>query len=50
MDLIRFSGQVNYVDFNSSSSFVVESLQAVGGVGISVKRSLMAAAERPVVE
>jgi hypothetical protein len=31
-----------------SSSFVVESLQAVGGVAISVIRSLIAAAERPV--
>jgi hypothetical protein len=47
MALIRFGGQVNYTDFRSSSSFVVESLQAVGGAGISAIRSLVAAAERP---
>jgi hypothetical protein len=45
--LIRFGGQVDYTDFKSSS-FVVESLQAVGGAGISAIRALVAAAERPV--
>jgi hypothetical protein len=35
------------VGFESSSSSVVESLQAVGGVEISVMRFLVAAAERP---
>ncbi|MBM3773298.1 MAG: restriction endonuclease [Acidimicrobiia bacterium] len=47
LDLIRFGGQVNYVDL-ISSSFVEESLQAVGGVGVSIRRSLVAAGERPV--
>ena len=47
MDLIRFGGRVTYVDL-VSSSFVEESLQAVGGVGISIRRSLVAAGERPV--
>jgi hypothetical protein len=46
LDLIRFGGRVNYVDL-ISSSFVEESLQAVGGVGISIDRSLVAAGERP---
>jgi hypothetical protein len=45
--LIRSREQVNYLDFRSSPSFLVESLQAVGGVEISVVRSLVAAAERP---
>ncbi|MCA1838291.1 MAG: hypothetical protein LC674_05910 [Actinobacteria bacterium] len=47
MDLIRFGGRVSYVDL-ISSSFVEESLQAVGGGGISIRRSLVAAGERPV--
>jgi hypothetical protein len=47
LDLIRFGGRVDYVDL-ISSSFVEESLQAVGGVGISIRRSLVAAGERPV--
>jgi hypothetical protein len=47
MDLIRFGGRVDYVDL-TSWSFVVESIQAVGGIGISVLRPLVAAAERPV--
>ena len=45
LDLIRFGGRVNYGD-RVSSSFVEESLQAVGGVGISIGRSLEAAGER----
>jgi hypothetical protein len=45
--LIRFGGRVNYVDL-VSSSFVEESLQAPGGVRISIRRSLVAAGERPV--
>ena len=49
LGLIRFGGHVNYVDFTASSSFVVESLQAVGGVEISVMRSVVAAVERPTV-
>ena len=47
LDLIRFGGRVNYVDL-VSSSFVEESLQAVGGIRISIQRSLVAAGERPV--
>jgi hypothetical protein len=47
LDLIRFGGRVSYVD-SISSSFVEESLQAVGGVGVSIRRSLVAAGERPV--
>ena len=47
MDLIRFGGRVNYVDL-VSSSFVEESLQALGGIRISIRRSLVAAGERPV--
>ena len=47
VDLIRFSGRVTYVDL-VSSSFVEESLQAVGGMGISIRRALVAADERPV--
>jgi hypothetical protein len=46
--LIRFSGRVDYVD-RVMSSFVEESLQAFGGVEISICRSLVAAAERPGV-
>jgi hypothetical protein len=48
MGLIRFSGRVDYVD-RVMSSFVEESLQAFGGVEISICRSLVAAAERPGV-
>jgi hypothetical protein len=44
--LIRFGGRVNYIDL-VSSSFVEESLQALGGVWISIRRSLVAAGERP---
>jgi hypothetical protein len=44
--LLRSGGQVNYGD-PGSSSFVEESLQAVGGLGISIHRSLVAAGERP---
>jgi hypothetical protein len=47
VDLIRFGGRVNYVDL-VSSSFVEESLQALGGIRISIRRSLVAAGERPV--
>jgi hypothetical protein len=47
LDLIRFGGRVSYADL-ISSSFVEESLQAVGGVGISIRRSLVAAGERLV--
>ena len=47
VDLIRFGGRVDYVEL-TSSSFVVESIQAVGGGGISIMRPLVAAAERPV--
>ena len=47
LGLIRFGGRVNYVDL-VSSSFVEESLQAVGGIRISIQRSLVAAGERPV--
>jgi hypothetical protein len=47
MDLIRFGGRVNYVDL-VSSSFVEESLQALGGIRISIPPSLVAAGERPV--
>jgi hypothetical protein len=45
--LIRSGGRVDSVD-PISSSFVEESLQALGGVGISIVRSIVAAAERPV--
>ena len=47
MDLIRFGGRVDYVDL-VSSSFVEESLQALGGLRISIQRSLVPAGERPV--
>jgi hypothetical protein len=47
LDLIRFGGRVNYVDL-VSSSFVEESLQALGGVRLSIRRSLVAAGGRPV--
>jgi hypothetical protein len=47
LGMIRFGGRVNYVDC-VSSSFVEESLQALGGVRISIRRSLVAAGERPV--
>lgn len=47
MGLIRFGGRVTYVDL-VSSSFVEESLQALGGIRISIRRSLVAAGERPV--
>jgi hypothetical protein len=47
MDLIRFGGRVNDVDL-VSSSFVEESLQALGGIRISIRRSRVAAGERPV--
>jgi hypothetical protein len=47
-DLIRFGGRVNYVDL-VSSSFVEERLQALGGIRISIRRSLVAAGERPFV-
>jgi hypothetical protein len=47
MDLIRFGGRVTYVDL-VSSSFVEESLQALGGIRISSRRLLVAAGERPV--
>jgi hypothetical protein len=47
LGLIRFGGRVNYVDL-VSSSFVEESLQALGGVRISIRRLLVAAGERPV--
>jgi hypothetical protein len=46
MDLIRFGGRVNYVDL-VSSSFVGESLQALGGIRISIRCALVAAGERP---
>jgi hypothetical protein len=45
--MIRFVGRVNYVDL-VSSSFVEESLQALGGVRIGIRRSLVAAGGRPV--
>jgi hypothetical protein len=48
LGLIRFGGRVDYVD-RVSSSFIEESLQAFGGVEISICRSLVAAAERPGV-
>jgi len=48
VDLIRFGGRVNYVDL-VSSSFVEESLQALGGIRVSIRWSLVAAGERPVV-
>jgi RNA polymerase sigma-70 factor (ECF subfamily) len=47
VDLIRFGGRVDYVD-PVSSSFVEESLQAFGGVGIRSRRSPVDAGERPV--
>jgi hypothetical protein len=47
VDLIRCGGRVDYVDL-TSLSFVEESLQAVRGVGISIRRFLVAAGERPV--
>jgi hypothetical protein len=47
LDLIRFGGRVNYVDL-VSSSFVEESLQALGGIRVSIRWSLVAAGERPV--
>jgi hypothetical protein len=47
MDLIRFGGRVIYVNL-VSSSFVEESLQALGGIRVSIRRSLVAAGERPV--
>jgi hypothetical protein len=47
VDLIRFGGRVNYVDL-VSSSFVEESLQALGGIRVSIRRSRVAAGERPV--
>jgi hypothetical protein len=47
MDLIRFGGRVTYVDL-VSSCFVEESLQALGGIRISIRRSFVAAGERPV--
>jgi hypothetical protein len=47
VDLIRFGGRVTYVDLGSSS-FVEESLQALGGMRVSIRRSLVAAGERPV--
>ena len=49
MDLIRFSGRFNYGDLRSSPLVVVDGLQAVGGVGISIVRPLVAAGERPAV-
>ena len=48
LDLIRFGGRVNYVDL-ISSSFVEESLQVLGGVGISVRRAPVDAGEHPGV-
>jgi hypothetical protein len=47
VDLIRFGGRINYVDL-VSSSFVEESLQVLGGIRVSIQRSLVAAGERPV--
>lgn len=47
LDLIRFGGRVDYVDL-VSSSFVEESLQVLGGIGISSRGSRAAAGERPV--
>jgi len=47
VDLIRFGGRVNYVDL-VSSSFVEESLQALGGNRISIRWSAVAADEHPV--
>jgi hypothetical protein len=47
LDLIRFGGQVDYVDL-ISSSFVEESLQVLGGIRISIRRSRVAAGEHPV--
>jgi hypothetical protein len=47
LDLIRFGGRVTYVDL-VSSSFVEESVQALGGIRVSIQRSLVAAGERPV--
>ena len=46
VDLIRFGGRVDYVDL-VSSSFVEESLQALGGIGISILRSLWLPASAP---
>ena len=46
LDLIRVGGRINYVDL-VSSSFVEESLQVLGGVGISIVRALVAAGDRP---
>jgi hypothetical protein len=45
--MIRFSGRVNYVEIRSSSSVVVESREAFGGVRVSIDRPLVAAGERP---
>jgi hypothetical protein len=47
LGLIRFGGRVDYVD-PVSSSFIEESLQGLGGVGISSRRSLVIAGEHPV--
>ena len=47
LDLIRFGGRVSYVDL-VSSSFIEESLQGLGGVRISIRRSVVAADEHPV--
>jgi hypothetical protein len=47
VDLIRFGGRVNYVDL-VSSSLVEESLQGLGGIRVSIRRSLVAAGEHPV--
>jgi hypothetical protein len=46
MGLIRFRGRVNYVD-PVSPSFVEESLQGLGGGGISSRRSRGDADEHP---
>jgi hypothetical protein len=47
VNLIRFGGRVDYDD-PVSSSFVEESLQGLGGGGISSRRSRVDAGERPV--
>jgi hypothetical protein len=47
LDLIRFGGRVSCVEF-LSSSFVVESLQVLGGGRISIRCVGVDAGERPV--
>jgi hypothetical protein len=47
LDVIRFGGRVSYADL-VSSLFIEESLQALGGIRISIGRFLVPAGERPV--